>query len=115
MIYSNKNSMPYDILRTTIRTESFVKLLSEERKRQKISQKELGRLVGLEGKCISAIENGNPPVFSLIVAITMSRIRARTYFALSLVVSNIPRLRNERKSNKPNCVVLLPKFFDLCG
>ena len=54
--------MPCDILRTRIRTESFVKLLSEERKRQKISQKELGRLVGLEGKCISAIENGKNDV-----------------------------------------------------
>ena len=62
MICSNKNSMPYDILRTRIRKESFVKLLSEERKRQKISQKELGRLVGLEGKCISAIENGKNDV-----------------------------------------------------
>lgn len=54
--------MTYDILRTEIKKESFIKLLSEERKRQKISQKELGRLIGLEGKNISAIENGKSDV-----------------------------------------------------
>ena len=54
--------MTYDILRTEIKKESFIKLLSEERKRQKISQKDLGRLIGLEGQNISAIENGKSDV-----------------------------------------------------
>ena len=35
----------------------------------------------------------------------------RKAFAFSLSVSNIPIFRNERKLNKPSCVVLLPTLM----
>ena len=52
-----------------------------------------------------------PPARSFIVAITISRIKLRTFLAFSLSDNSIPIFRNERKSKSPRTVVLVASLI----